>query len=146
MHGKILKPVLEPHCQNIFCGECLLTWLQAHKTCPLCRANIESTDLVYISNEKKICNTEPIKEIIKFTPTQKVIDIIKSTENGKFIIFSEYNHTFELICRVLDTNNISFTLVKGSWQTRQGNINNFKTGNTQVIFLNSKVNAAGINL
>ena len=143
---KMIKPVLEPHCQNIFCGECLLKWLQVHKSCPLCRASIEPSELVYISN--KICgecNTEP-KEIIKFTPTQKVIDIIKSTENGKFIIFSEYNHTFELICRVLDTNKISFTLVKGSWQTRQGSIDKFKNGNTQVIFLNSRFNGAGINL
>jgi len=146
---KIQKPILEPHCQNIFCGECLLTWLQAHKSCPLCRASIEPNELVYISNDKKICdecNIEPIKEIINFTPTQKVIDIIKSTENGKFIIFSEYNSTFELICRLLDTHNISFTLVKGSWQTRQGSIDKFKSGNTQVIFLNSKFNAAGINL
>ena len=144
---KILKPVLEPHCQNIFCGECLLTWLHSHKSCPLCRASIEPAELVYISN--KICgecNIEPIKEIINFTPTQKVIDIIKSTENGKFIIFSEYNSTFELICRLLDTNKISFTLVKGSWQTRQGSIDSFKNGDIQVIFLNSKFNAAGINL
>ena len=47
---------------------------------------------------------------------------------------------------MLDTNKISFTLVKGSWQTRQGSIDSFKNGDIQVIFLNSKFNAAGINL
>ena len=36
--------------------------------------------------------------------------------------------------------------MKGSVSERTNNVNSFKDGNTQVIFLNSRFNGAGINL
>jgi SNF2 family DNA or RNA helicase len=143
---KMKIPVLEPACQNLFCGECLLTWLQNKKSCPLCRATINTSDLVYLKSENdKACPT-PNRSEKQFTPLQKVIDILGENDNGKFIIFSSYNVTFDPICRLLKENNISFTLVKGSEKLRKKSIDSFKYGDTQVIFLNSNFNGAGINL
>ncbi len=144
----IKKPVMEPSCQHVFCGECLLTWLKSHNNCPTCRSNINNTDLVYINNET--CNQQdqpkqPKEK--KFTPTEKVVDLICSNPSKKFIIYSSYDFTFELICRsILDLNDITYTTVRGAWKSRSNAIESFKYGDTQVIFLNSSYNAAGINL
>jgi SNF2 family DNA or RNA helicase len=39
---------MEPNCQNIFCGKCLLKWLENKNSCPLCRDSIISKELIYI--------------------------------------------------------------------------------------------------
>lgn len=149
---KLDTPVLEPSCQNLFCGECLLTWLQKSKgTCPICRAEIDTMDLVYMSRE----NTTPeltadatpaIDEKQHCTQLEHVLQIIQKNKAGKFLIFSAYDVTFSPICRLLKENDISFTQVKGARKSRQTNIEKFKHGDTQVIFLNSNFNGAGINL
>ena len=52
--GNMNKTVMEPNCQNFFCGECLLQWLSKNNTCPLCRCEIVLSDLIYIENDKEI--------------------------------------------------------------------------------------------
>ena len=80
------------------------------------------------------------------TKDEKIIDIIKNNENGKFLIFSEYDNTFFKICKILNENNIKFVEIKGSIKARENNLEKFKTGKINVIFLNSNYNGAGINL
>jgi len=143
-------PILEPNCQNLFCGSCLLTWLSRVQKCPLCRNAINSSDLVYIKNsgeegtksaERKTGSLER-----KMTKIEKVIDIIRDKPNGKFIIFSDYERIFSPICEALIDNNITFIDIKGTSTSRQNSLDNFKNGNITVLFLNSSINAAGINL
>lgn len=144
---KLNIPVLEPSCQNLFCGECLLTWLQKKQNCPMCRATIDTKDLVYLSCEDSSCGSKPDNiEEKYYTPLEKTLDILKMNKTGKFIIFSAYDASFEPICRLLKENKISFALVKGTHKMRKDNIDSFKHGDTQVIFLNSNFNGAGINL
>jgi SNF2 family DNA or RNA helicase len=145
---KLKEPVMEPACQNVFCGECLLTWLQKADNCPLCRKEINTCNLIYLSlseNNKKDYNSENTKRKNQ-TQLEKVSDIIQNTKNGKFLIFSAYDATFDPICKLLKEQKISFTQVKGTRQARQKSIDDFKFGTTQVIFLNSDFNGAGINL
>jgi SNF2 family DNA or RNA helicase len=142
---KLKSPVMEINCQNVFCGECLFTWLQTKSTCPLCRARVNPSTLVYIDTDENIETTfKPVKR--KMTKLEKIIDIINKNPVGKFIIFSSFNNTFKPICDILEENQISYTMLKGNSTTRQRNIDDFKTGNIQVIFLNSNFNGAGINL
>lgn len=138
-------PIMEPSCQNLFCGECLLTWLQHQKNCPLCRATINNSDLVCINNQKFSSTNETNKEK-KYTQIEKVIEILHSKPKGKIIIFSAYDATFKPICKMLKEENITFSLVIGNRKTREKSIENFKNGDTRVIFLNSNFNGAGINL
>jgi SNF2 family DNA or RNA helicase len=147
--GKLNNPVLEPKCQNLFCGQCLLTWLEKKQDCPMCRSPIDTTDLIYLSNENSTSNdsTSVIVKEKQYTPLEKTLEILLSKNNdGKFIIFSEHNASFDPICRLLNENKISFTLVKGTHNSRKKSIDNFKYGDTKVIFLNSNFNGAGINL
>lgn len=142
--NKLYEPVLEPNCQNLFCGKCLLTWLEKSNTCPLCRSCVNPVELVYLSNTS---NKPTIsKSSRKSTQLEKVIELIKGKEDGKFLIFSAYDATFTPICRLLTENNITFSQIKGTQKIRQKNIENFSSGDTKVIFLNSIFDGAGINL
>ena len=143
----VLKcPVLEPSCQNLFCGKCLLTWLKKNKTCPTCRSVINLKNLIYVKtcDDENTCKKNKI--ILPQTKVEKVIQLIKDNKKGKFLIFSSFDASFEPICRLLKECKIKYALIKGSCHTRQKNINKFKQGLIQVIFLNSQFNGAGINL
>jgi SNF2 family DNA or RNA helicase len=129
------------------CSECLLTWLQTHSKCPLCRIETDVSKFVYIKNEKEIPVIHAEKE--NDTPSSKVdtvIKIIRKNPSGKIIVFSEHDQTFTPIRNILSTHNISFAEIKGTVETRDNLIQKFKNGHIQVIFLNASFNGAGINL
>ncbi|KAL1337376.1 hypothetical protein AAHE18_10G134600 [Arachis hypogaea] len=42
---KMRAPLLL-HCKHLFCEECVSEWLERERTCPLCRANVKSADLL----------------------------------------------------------------------------------------------------
>lgn len=140
----IKSPILEPNCQNIFCGECLLKWLQRKNSCPLCRAEVDLSSLIYLENESRMQIVQPKER--KMTKDEKIVEIIKNNEEGMFLIFSEYDHTFYQIYKILYENDINFIEIKGSIKTREKNLDLFRAGKIKVIFLNSNYNGAGINL
>lgn len=139
-------PVLEPSCQNLFCGECLFTWLKRSHSCPTCRIEIKLQDLIYVKTEDDLNSNDEAKNNLPNTKIEQIIEIINTNKHGKFLIFSTYDASFQPICRVLKDNKIKYALLKGSSITRQKNIDGFKKGDIQVVFLNSNFNGAGINL
>jgi hypothetical protein len=153
-YEKLESPILEPNCQNVFCGNCFFQWLNKNNTCPLCRNKIDISKVVYINckneeekNKNKNCNCENKlvqKKIL--TKPETVIDIIKSNKEGKFLIFSEYNNTFNNIYNILKLNNLKFAEIRGNSKSREKNLEMFKNGDVNIIFLNSSTNGAGINL
>ena len=140
----VSEPVLETNCHNFFCGNCLLTWLKNRDSCPLCRKNVKSTDIVYVNTESKNGGNKKIDR--ELTQLETVIKIITDNPTGKFLVFSAYDQTFETLCRNMDDRNIEYTLIKGNSATRQKKIDNYKNGSTNVIFLNSNSNGSGLNL
>jgi archaellum component FlaC len=144
---KIKEPVMEPECQNVFCGSCLLTWLKSKPSCPLCRHKIDTKKLIYIDENngdteyKSSINVKELK-----TKVNTVISLIRNNSNGKFIIFSGWDQTFTPIRETLIKNDIEFIEVKGGTTCREKKIDNFRNGDINVIFLNSKNNGSGINL
>ena len=148
-YEELKDPVLEFNCQNLFCGECLLKWLQQKNTCPLCRISIDTKDLIYIDNKED--NKEDNNIIIKkkektLTKPEKIIDIINNNKEGKFLIFSDHDGSFNSISEVFKEYNISCVQIRGNVRTTENNLNSFKHGDTQVVFLNSRYNGAGLNL
>ena len=145
--NKMSKVVMEPNCQNLFCGECLLKWLPKNNTCPLCRHEVLLSDLIYIENDNEkqnhSINLQPSSILLK---TDQIINIIKAKKDGKFLVFSDFEGSFKPICKILESNNISFVLLKGDVTNRTKIINDYKNGNNNVIFLNSTTDSAGINL
>lgn len=145
-YGELKDPVLEFNCQNLFCGECLLTWLRNKNSCPLCRITIDTKDLIYIDNNEHENNTILEKKEKPITKPEKIIEIIQNNMQGKFLIFSDHDGSFNSINQILKEYKISCVQIRGNVRTTESNLNSFKHGDTQVIFLNSRYNGAGLNL
>jgi SNF2 family DNA or RNA helicase len=144
---KVKSPILEPACQNLFCGECILTWFKKSMTCPLCKACVDKSSLVYIdTKEKKDTKQEIITEKRPVTKLDKIGEIITNNPEGKFLIFSAYDESFTPICTLLNEKNIPYSQIKGNLKSKQQTIDLFKSGGINVIFLNSNYCGSGINL
>jgi SNF2 family DNA or RNA helicase len=142
--SKLDKPVMEPSCQNIFCGGCILTWLNTKGTCPLCRKAINRSELVYIDKDKQY--VKPVEEQKNKTKEQTIIHLIQENKDGRFIVFSDWDESFNAIREVLKANKIDFVEIKGSITTRTKKIEKFRNGEVNVVFLNSKTDSSGINM
>jgi predicted DNA-binding protein YlxM (UPF0122 family) len=141
---ELKSPVLEPKCQNLFCGECLFKWLKTSKTCPLCRINIDVKDLIYVDTDNKKCEEHNIKK--KMTKLEKILSLVKEKPNGKFLIFSLYDYSFNSISAMLNENNISNSQIRGNIKKIEDTLEDFKNGKLKVICLNTIFNGSGLNL
>ena len=137
-YDKKVKPILEPNCQNTFCGKCLFVWMKEKGTCPLCRKLIESKNLIFI--ETKHENT------LLSTKEKTIIEIINTDKNRKYIIFSDWDESFNKIRTLLKDNLIEFIEIRGSANIRASKIEKFKNGNINILFLNSNTDSSGLNL
>ena len=75
-----------------------------------------------------------------------MLEVLESRSDGKFIIFSNYDETFQNIRDMMHEEKISFSEIKGSMDTREKQLQDFKTGAKTVLFLNSLTNGAGIGI
>lgn len=140
------KPVLLSCCQNLFCGKCILKWLNEKVSCPLCRANINAKNNIVYIKQDNIHSIKSQKKNKLRTKLEVIVKLIQKNKNNKFLIFSAYEDSFTLIRKNLQEEGILFVEIKGQCETRDQNIKDFKDGKVRVIFLNSKNNGAGINL
>jgi hypothetical protein len=138
------NPVLEPKCHNLFCGKCLLHWLEKKNTCPLCRNNICLSELIHIESS----NNTPRQTISTRLPTkvETIIDLLTSKTDKKFLIFSSHSGSFDPIYSILDDRDIEYVNVQGTSIMRKKSIDKYRFGSCNIIFLNSRYSAAGINL
>ena len=142
------EPMLETYCHNIFCANCILTWLESNKSCPLCRNRLNAKDLIHIKNnenEDEERDNIILQSGLKLTKFEHVSNIIKEDPNSKILLFSCHNNTFENIKNFMDSDSISFKELKGSINTIENTISDFKNGKIKVLFLNSKYSGSGIN-
>ena len=137
------QPILLSCCQNLFCGKCIFKWLETKRTCPLCRSNINSDNIIYI---KKEGDSENVRSNNDKTKNEILIDIINENKKGKFIIFSSYDETFNKIKHICDDLDMKISSIQGTVEQRSKIIESFKKGDINIIFLNSNHNGAGINL
>ena len=144
-----LKNPIYLNCSHIFCGQCIFTWIQSNiKTrnlqvhCPECRTTIDSTKIVAIVKEKIETNTP----MIILSKEDQLIDIIKKKLNGRFLIFSRMDTTFGKLSRILTTNNISHSELKGSTSHMMNILDSFVNLKTKVILLNTYYAGCGIDI
>lgn len=153
-YSTINRPLILPCCQNVFCGQCVMKWLDTNKSCPMCRADIKPSELVYISKKEDDGDSkeEKVKECSRpKSKPQTVSDIVSNTHDQdgtlkKYLIFSMYDSTFDLIRRELIVRQIDFVEISGSKAIRDAKLKRFKEDKVNIVFLNSRFNGAGINL
>lgn len=144
---KLSGPVLVPCCQNLLCGQCMLTWMNAHTTCPLCRTETMCESLVYVCTEddRVTSSSNQLPHLYPTKPVQ-ILRILKSRPNSKTIIFSNEDATYPVIKKKLSDERIVCNEIRGTVSTRDKLISDFKKGSSSVLFLNAQNNGAGINL
>jgi rubrerythrin len=148
-YGEIKEPILLPCCQNVFCGGCIMTWMETRKSCPMCRSDINIKEIVYIRTDSKKDMDDEKKDMSappkpKSKP-QTVLDIV-SHPHKKYLIFSMYDESFSTIRRELEEHKLDYVEISGSKPTRDAKLRRFKEGKVNIVFLNSRFNGAGINL
>jgi SNF2 family DNA or RNA helicase len=142
------QPILLTCCQNMFCGTCVLQWFQKKNSCPLCRRKITNEHLLYVSenNVPNVSFSSPPLTEMPPSKIDKILQIIRSQPDGKIIIFSSFQETFDLIRETMRENDIHFGEIKGSMISREKVIQDFKEHDLNVLFINSMDSGAGINL
>ena len=118
-----------------------MTWLARKNSCPLCREPLTIADLTYITEETE----EKVEEDPKITKPEQIVKILQDNKEGKFIIFSDEDATYNCLTSELDKEAIVCKEIKGRSESREKLIKEFKSGKTRVIFLNSRKNGAGLN-
>lgn len=146
-YSQLENPVLLPCCQHLFCGQCILTWTQSRKTCPMCRAQVEYKKVVEIKSQGTASERAP-KPHLK-TKCEIIQDIVLETRTDsikRVIIFSSYDESFASIRNYLNDIGVEFVEFNGTAATKTKRLNEFKKGIKPVIFINSKTNCAGMNI
>ena len=121
-----------------------MRWLKTNKNCPICRQNITGTDkLIAIVNDTDK-NNDDINIILSKEET--LIKIINNKPTGKFLIFSKNENSFEKIKTELLKNNNKYELLKGSTTHMMNILEKFKSGDINIILLNTQYAGSGIDI
>jgi superfamily II DNA or RNA helicase len=136
----ITNPILI-ECTHVFCGGCLLKWLKTNKNCPYCRTNINSLDKLTAIVENNTINENKEDKLSK---EDTLLKILNSKPNGKFLIFSKNENTFDKIRLIL--NNYKYDMLKGNTSHMMNILNKFKNGELNIIFLNTQYAGSGIDI
>lgn len=138
------KPSILSCCQNIYCGTCID---EKETTCPLCK----SSEMIKIPLKMEEAKEEihvmtNTMNVMNKTKINTILDLIGTTENKKILIFSNYNESFTVLKRFLDEKNLSYLELRGTKEKRDNTIDLYKTGNVNILLLNTIHSGAGLNL
>ena len=138
-------PMLTPCCNNLFCVKCLTNC----NKCPMCRENLSISKCLVINDETNNKSNDKLKTKTESKLCSKIdnfITLLKAKPNGKYIVFSNYDKTFDDLYKVLLENNISNSRLIGSNLVINNIIKKFDMGEIKVLMLNALNYGSGINL
>jgi superfamily II DNA or RNA helicase len=134
-------------CTHSYCGVCIVRWLEKNMKCPECRHSINVNNMIAVVDGKnKIVNNKNAAVKDKMSKEDTLLDIIKSNPNGKYLVFSKYDSTFFKVTQLLNANDVSFSELKGNTAHMINILDKFKTGQLQVILLNTNFAGSGIDI
>ena len=142
---KVNTPIITPCCKNVFCFACMAQALHysSKKECPLCRhPGLDLNKLTVITSdivEEKEEKTLPTK-------LESLINLITQKPTGRFLVFSEYDNSFNEIVSELEKNSITFSKLCGSTGHITNLINKYTNNELKVLLLNAKHYGSGLNL
>ena len=139
-------------CSNIFCFKCINLWLASKNACPLCKTQLSTEDLYLIQDKEEIPISENI--IIDESMPNKEFDKLKNLEillknrdnKSKFLIFSEFDISFDRILKILEKNKMKYSFLKGNKYMIQNIVNEFKGSDLDILLINIYNYGSGMNL
>ena len=135
-------------CNRIFCGSCILTSLTRATTCPLCRTQISASGLraVAAGPVPTVTATTKTEEPQLLKKTEQLIQLLKTSPKGKFLIFSRFDNPFIQLSQEIEAMNLTVKLVRGNKDVINQTLKAFQRGDTNVLLLNSLQAGAGLNI
>lgn len=140
-------------CSNAFCFKCINMWMVNKKNCPMCKQVIDRHKNMFVIDE----NNAPMQvDEIEDRTTEihesndKMINlenIIRNAEpNSKFLIFSSLDHPFHEISAILERHSKKYSYLKGNNHVIKNIVENYKTGDSDVLLINTQYYGSGMNL
>jgi len=168
------RPTVTP-CHHMFCFECIQSSYHHDpaRKCPLCRTSAGNGVLHELSVEEPVHSEVPSTwyttdangtsiEMDKTTHDQllaqndthghkiaKVIQMVSSTTNEKFILFTQFHGAWKMVCRALKSASIPYVSLEGRMtpKRREKSIEEFQTNpDVRVFVMTTKTASVGITL
>lgn len=130
-------------CKNSFCLGCISTWLAEHNTCPMCKAHCahESFFVVHDGPHAAVCDLGPTSK----TKLDALREILCQDAARKLIVFSEYDHAFDNIRKLLLELGVRHEMLKGSSVTKVVDLYR-SASDLRVLLVNPRWSGVGLNL
>ena len=141
---KLASGTLTPCCHRIFCGECILNSLTRRLTCPMCRAPIQTNQLVRLVEEKKKVSKK--NEIKLLSKSKQLMKFLKENPTAKVLVFSRYENPFVSLEKDCDNVGITYHTLRGNKDVIANTVKLFESGEKRVLFLPTQSAGAGLNL
>lgn len=147
-----VKKSVPPCCSQSYCFVCINIWLSKHQTCPTCKQKLSIKDLFIIddsigeedSPEEQV---NPDELNANFDKIQNLEIIFKQkASNGKILVYSSYDMSFNHITEVLEKLNIRYAYLKGNENQIKKTIERYKEEDLNVLLVNGRNYGSGLNL
>jgi hypothetical protein len=136
-------------CSNIFCFKCINLWLCQKASCPLCKNNLKEDELYLIQDKEdeidnEILDTDEINK--NFDKLQNLEILLKNKKkDSKYLIFSEYDISFENIIKIFN-DKYKYSYLKGNKYIIQRILRDYKIGDLDILLVNIHNYGSGLNL
>eukprot|EP01080_Neovahlkampfia_damariscottae_P010339 gene10339-2753_t len=133
----VVESATVTQCGHIFCKECIIMQVNTNRICPICRKQIDETNLTIIDDGNKPIEEKRTRDIygvpediirlhnnLKKLPGTKIEALLKEIENEKknntkCLIFSQWKEMFTQIKLELEKQEILYVELNGTMTTKQ---------------------------
>lgn len=138
--GPVAAP---PCCGQMFCTRCLLTAVERRNRCPMCRSDFAPSAMV-VKHEQPAF---PASEAPRLpTKLEALHALVGANPNGRFLIFSCHERTFDQIGERLRGGALRLGHISGNAGCVNATLRRFREGELNVLLLNATHFGQGCNL
>ena len=102
-------------CQNMFCADCLTSWMQNKLSCPLCRKSIEFKDLIFIKIDEKSSSSEEKIHVSDYSKIEIVFEDDIEEEDLTIPVEEKFIQTDKT------KSNVIIDIIKNCWNKNKEN-------------------------
>lgn len=134
-----------PCCNRAFCASCLIHCLTNSVFCPMCRDEIQVSQIQYIEDpflEESVVSSPPLPSKI-----EAVLKILEENPKGKFIIYAQFETLLNRVyTQILAKTTIRAAFLRGSKSGIANQLREFEAGITPLLLLSSNSSIRGLSL
>lgn len=140
--------LVTPCCTRPFCAECISTCLMSSVYCPLCREQIDTSQLAYIQDPFIETEATPAPRLP--TKTEAFLQVLRDNPNGRFLVYAQYElpmiRLYEAVRANYPGESSRIAFLRGTKSAIASQLRNFEAGTTPFLFCTSLTSIQGLNL